>query len=105
MRDATSAIVSNGVEAVEAEARHHLDHIPRHRAFRIVDVSDAGWFGAIVIAAQVRRDDGLMLGKTRRDLAPGRVVLWVAVQEKQRRPGARAREDECARLMWQRPRA
>jgi hypothetical protein len=41
MRDASAAIMADDCEAPETEAPHHLDHVLRHRALRIVDVTRA----------------------------------------------------------------
>jgi hypothetical protein len=49
--------MTNNREAVEAEARHHLDYLLRHCAFRIIDtIRAARRLAAIAVAAQIRRD-------------------------------------------------
>ena len=82
MRDAPAAIMSDEGEAGEAEARHFFDHVARHRALRIVDViGTARWLAGIAVAAQIRRNDGVVPRKTRRHLAPCHMILWVAMQQ------------------------
>ena len=89
VHDARAAVVAGGKEAVEAERRHHLDIVLRHRAERIVRVIRlARRLLAVAIAAQVGRHHGEFLRKARRELVPGEMRERIAVQQQQRRPAA-----------------
>ena len=89
VQHARAAVVAGGVEAVEAERRHHLDLVLRHGAERIAGmVVAAGRLLGIAVAAQVGRDDGEFAREPRRDLVPGQMGKRIAVHQQQRRPAA-----------------
>ncbi len=85
MRHAPAAIVTDHGEALEAEVAHQLDLVLRHRALGIVDVLVAVFgLAAVAVAAQVRRDDGVLLCKLRRHAIPREVSERRAVDQQER---------------------
>ena len=86
VRDAPAAIVADDRKPVEAEMLHHFDLVERHRALRVVGMILAvRRLAAVAVAAQVRRDDRVLLREFRRDEPPRDVRLRRAVQQQQRR--------------------
>ena len=95
MHDARAAVVPGREELVEAERRHHLDVILRHRAERIVRVIRlARRLLRVAVAAEIRRHHGELPREPRRELVPGEVRERVAVQEQQRRALAAMRHND-----------
>ena len=68
---AGAAVVAGGLEAGEAERRHHLDLILRHGAERVARmILAAGRLLGIAVAAQVGAYHGELVRQPRRDLVP-----------------------------------
>jgi hypothetical protein len=99
VRHARAAVMPGDVKLVEAERRHHLDLVLRHRAERIARViRHARRLLRVAIAAQVARHHRELLREARREFMPGQMRERVAVQQQQRRPlAAMRRHDARAR--------
>ena len=88
--DPRAPVVADHGEALEAEGGHDLDLVLGHGALGIGRVVVAARrLGAVAVAAQVGQHHGEALGQARRNLVPHDVGLGVAVEQQQRRPGAR----------------
>ena len=86
--DTPAAIVPDDIEAIVAERGHHLGHIERHRALGVGQMFRVGRrLAAVAIAAQIGNHQGELLREARRDLMPDDVILWISVDEQQRRSG------------------
>ena len=86
LADAPAAVVADNGEARVAVVLHHLDHVERHRALRVVRVIfRVLGLAAVAVAAQVRHDDRVVFREVGRDLVPGHVRLRRAVDQEQRR--------------------
>ena len=96
MHDTRAAIMPGREELVEAERRHHLDVVLRHRAERIVRmIRLARRLLRVAVAAEIRRDHGEFLREARRELVPGEVRERIAVQQQQRRALAAMRRHDA----------
>ena len=96
VQHARAAVVAGGVEALEAERRHHLDLVLRHRAERIVDVlRTARRLLGIAVAAQVGRHHRELGREPRRDLLPRQMIERIAVHQQQRRALAAGHGDDA----------
>ena len=96
VQHARAAVVAGGIEAREAERRHHLDLVLRHGAERIAGVVLAARrLLGIAVAAQVGGHHGELLGQPRRDLVPGQVRERIAVHQQHRRPLAAVHRDDA----------
>ncbi len=90
---APAAVMAGHEERREAEPLHHLYLVGRHRALRVrAVVVSIRRVRAGAVSAQVGRNHGEVPGQTRRDLVPHGLVLRVAVEEEQWRPGTSAHQ-------------
>ena len=96
MQDTRAAIMARRIKLVEAERRHHLDLILRHRAERIAGmILAAGRLFGIAVAAQVGAHDGEIARQRRRNLVPRQMIERIAVHQQQRRAGATDHGDDA----------
>src|SRR5689334_10009338 len=79
-------------KALESQATHDFDLIPRHGALGIAGMVLAArrlarWFGRVAVASQIRGYDGVAgLDQSGRHLVPCQMVLRMAVKQQDRRP-------------------
>ena len=87
-RPAPPAVVAGHEERREAEPLHHRYLVGGHRALAVGPVVlGIGRVRAVPVAAEVRRDHGEVLGEARGDPVPHDLVLRIAVEEQEWRPG------------------
>ena len=90
VRDSAAAILANHREPLEPEMTHDLHLVERQRALGIVRVIGQPLrLTAVAVAAQIRRDDGVVLRETGGHVAPREMRLRRAVQQQQRRAAPR----------------
>src|SRR5262249_27295643 len=93
VRGPPTAVVTGNHKALISKLFHYLDEIACHLAKAEIDVVWARlWERAIAVAAQVRKDDMVLLGQLRGHLVPAGVVPRIARDEQQRRARAAVTE-------------
>ena len=93
--DATAPVVPGDREAAKTEPLHDGHHVARHGSFGIrLVVRGRPGAAAAAVAAEIGADDGEMARQDGRHASPHQMRLGKAVQQQDRRAGARSADED-----------